>query len=218
MHAPLATKMFFLVFWVLYLTLLRLHWASWNCLYGHVFWYLEIPLLWGTGVCMPKPCRKACFLALFWGSQLFQAVICGENSLGYRDWFWRGLGEGYLLSFLLPKAATVFTFCIWLAGWPMTQCECFWGERQLMAPRRQLLIPQHAPIGCQQMCLTRELILQSIENCHVYAYTNSLCTFLFVPRCRCLPLLPFDTACTICRESCKRSTVSHPLLCVPPLR
>lgn len=100
----------------------------------------------------------------------------------------------------------------------MTQCECFWGERQLVAPRRQLLIPQHAPIGCQQMCLTRELILQSIENCHVYAYTNSLCTFLFVPRCRCLPLLPFDTACAICRESCKRSTVSHPLLCVPPLR
>lgn len=67
----------------------------------------------------------------------------------------------------------------------MAQCKSFLGGRQLVAPRRQLLILQLAPIGCQQMCLTRELILESIENCLLYACTVSLCTSLFVPRCRC---------------------------------
>ena len=212
MCAPLATKRFSLSseFSPIWLSCTELHrivclamcFVTWKY---HYFGALE--LVWSgivsSLILSPKPCRKACFLALFWGSQLFQAVICGKNSLDYRDCFWRGLGERHHLS--LPKAATVFAFSIWLAGWPMTQCKWFWGERQLVAPRRQLLILQHAPIGCQQMCLTRELIPQPIENCLVYAYTNSLCTFLFVPRCRCLSLLPFDTACAICRESRKRS-------------
>jgi len=82
-----------------------------------------------------------------------------------------------------------------------------------MVPRGRLLVPHHAPTGYQQLCLTRQLIPQSIKNSHLHAHTNSLCTFLVVPRCRCLPL-----GYCMCRESCKRSLVSHPKACVPPLR
>lgn len=111
-------------------------------------------------------------------------------------------GDVYSL-FFCPRLLLSLPPVFYLEADPWHSVNHLLGGRQLVAPRRQLLILQHTPIGCQQMCLTRELIPQSIENCLLYACTDSLCASLFVPRCRWLPLLPSDIACAICRESWK---------------
>lgn len=56
---------------------------------------------------------------------------------------------------------------------------CFLGERQLVAPRRQLIL-QHAPIGSQQTCLTRELIPQSIDNCLFFLHIYIFYIFIYI--------------------------------------